>query len=922
VSETRSPRRGTFLMSRLLRGGMGEACYVTGNLLPSRMATAAWRLSLRFNPHHLGAAVNRAATLAAERSPDAWDAFEQFLDAAGNPQLASASDIFAARMPGRLLRGLVARVLFGPSRGTHLRSATDAALLAAARSLAGSLVGLAIESGQPDRGRSALDALRSLEGDPLDLSWLEAELAFACGDPVPEVAEALVASGAFLSPLDTLTWSERCLESDRVELAGRCLEWARRWVPEEAATWLGSAKVALQAGDRTLAGNYAHRASSLDPPNVAAYLLRLSTTRDSPLRPAPEVKMEVQCPGTVELGDRQQADCRIGDPSSGWTLHVLPSDARGVVVAGVPTTFTDGVATVTLQARRPSRLTAGGAWRLPFVAVHEDGRYAISHQELTVPDTTPGRVLVAITEDHEIFEDRGELSMSALAHLFLDKSRFAGSLGLPWTHMIETGSCLGMLHQAAAADRDWDETEKSVVKHLAEEMATGGDLQPHLHWFNEPASELFPYSFSPGGWRARLRFLITDWDARGDFATALPPPQRGAGADRMSVVEKCAAQVEKVARLGHPDHRIVLWRSGLLELGFEKADCAWSTVALLRAGLRAVSDLPKPAVPLGKVSPAFACAWEEPFVPDPSGPMLQLPIAANLEGDYLMGRSLLGRNARQAVSRVRSPGGRIAPGVHLFTLLTHEKLINSRAGGDEGRLDAGYGDWETIRNHAAAWVSQGAELVLARDAVKAVLDDMSWRPVAWLDNETHLFLAPDAYAVSYRLNVLGPDLIPEDADPFQVLVPVPPSLRSSATSACLVRDEVTAEEIGPADLEFGYLWARPDSNESALVFMLSHPAGPEATMETEPDTGRFCVTLRAAEPFVRVRVVVGWSLLGTTDGPGSWRCTDDEGSEIAVSAVRDGLLLADVSFLSAGGDSRESVTLRLALEELTDNGAS
>jgi tetratricopeptide (TPR) repeat protein len=902
----------------LLSGSLSEACYLTGNVLPARLAPAAWRLSLRLNSHNLGAAVNRAAALASRRSPAAWDAFDRFLEAARNPGLASASDIFAARMPGRLFRALAARLLFGPSRGTHLRSATDAALLAAARSLAVSLAGLALEDEQLDRASSAIEALRSLEGDPLELAWMEAEVAFAAGEQLPEATAALLAAGAFLSPLDTLKWSERCLESRSWKLAGHCLEWARRWVPEEAATWLGSAQLELHGGDRRLAGTYAHRACSLDPANVSAYVLALSTTTDSPLRPAPEVELEVSCRRSIALGDSQEADCRIGDHCDGWTLHGLPSDARGVVPAGPPTPFVGGRATVRLQARRPSRLSPSGTWRPAFLAVHDDGRYAVCRHELSVPDSSPGRVLVAITEDHEIFEDRGEFSLAALSHLFLDKSRFAGSLGLPWTHMIETGSCLGMLRRAGTIDDGWEEMAGSVVDHLAGEMAGGGDLQPHLHWFNEPSSELFPYSFSPQGWRAGLGFLLTDWDARGDFAAALPPPPRAGSADRVSVVERCAAQVEEIARRGHPDHRTVLWRSGLLELGFGTADCAWSTVALLRAGLRAVSDLPKPSVPLGIASPAFACSWEQPFEPDPAGPMLQLPIAANLEGDYLMGRSLLARNARQAVGSLRSGDGQVAPGVHLFTLVTHEKFINSRAGADQSSLDAGYGDWATIRAHAAAWVEAGAELVLARDGVRAALAEKSWRPVAWLDEETHLFLSPDTYALSYRLSVLGPEP-GEAADPFAVLVPVPPSLRPTATSARLVRSDESTEESPTEDLRLGYLWVRPGAGDNRIVLTLERPAGLEATVETPVGTGRAGVTLRAADPFARARVVIGWSLLGTAQPSQQWRCTDDAGRELAVSALGEGLLLADVSFLSAGGGLGRSVVL--ALEEQTGRGA-
>src|SRR5581483_2939664 len=63
-----------------------------------------------------------------------------------------------------------------------------------------------------------------------------------------------------------------------------------------------------------------------------------------------------------------------------------------------------------------------------------------------------------------------------------------------------------------------------------------------------------------------------------------------------------------------------------------------------RAGLLADSDVAKPGSPVaGAVAPAFMANWLTPFVPDAGGSILQLPVVANLEGDYLMDSGLLRR---------------------------------------------------------------------------------------------------------------------------------------------------------------------------------------------------------------------------------------------------------------------------------------
>src|SRR5581483_2748253 len=107
---------------------------------------------------------------------EAFEAFGDLLRAANNPAAVSASDIVAARTPGQVLRSLAARVLFGPSAGTAIRSGHDEALRARATALAQDLIRLGIEQRDPAGARRALEALRSLGGDETLSGWAEAEL--------------------------------------------------------------------------------------------------------------------------------------------------------------------------------------------------------------------------------------------------------------------------------------------------------------------------------------------------------------------------------------------------------------------------------------------------------------------------------------------------------------------------------------------------------------------------------------------------------------------------------------------------------------------------------------------------------------------------------------------------------------------------
>ena len=583
----------------------------------------------------------------------------------------------------------------------------------------------------------------------------------------------------------------------------------------------------------------------------------------------PTLRLYVQAPESMRVGAEAQLVCVLEGARDSCEIHVLPPAGWGIVaIPRHQSVDATGRCVFTLRACRPQRIRGeacakseratevallyrdadlrrqrnpddagrlrrglqrfqppidrlgtplgirGEAWQLNVVAVSVEA-YVTVQIHIAVPDDQPGQVLVVSTEDHEIHEERGTLSLDDLHRLFVDKSKTAAERLHPLTQMVEVGSALAMLDWAAEHGEPWRRLRDEARAELVKSVAAGGDLQPHLHAFNDPRSPEFPYRISPHGWSPNLEFLLTAEERRRDFAKAFSPRER------IPRVEQAVAQIENIGRMGDPDYRAVLWRTGQLELGSDAADRAWSVVALLRAGLLADSDIPKPlraieiAATHGKTdlrrfgpnrlspwvgavsnrrlnfstfSEAFFAGIDEPFAPCRGGQILQLPVWGNLEGDYLTDADTLNRLVRRTFAQLRQKDGTLASGVHVFTLLTHDKFINARRGGDEFRLDADYGDWATIREHLDAWKREGATFVTARDGIEQMIDDSAWRLTPLLGEET---FNADGTQVRYTLRLLGKG-IPVSADyAHHLLVTIPPFLRARVSGVRVCQGDHT-----------------------------------------------------------------------------------------------------------------------------------
>ena len=931
-----------FLLTRLLRGALAEVLCIAGNLAPGRLAERLWGWAVRADPHCEVAAANRALALLERDGRGAWAAFETVLEQLQNPRDTSASDLHLRRAPGRVARRFLSRLVWGHSAAA-IDAHHDLSRQQAVTRLAEGHFRRRLAAGDAARAAQALAAWRSVAGESLAARWGAAELAWSSPRTRREardLIEPLLRRGSFLSPLDTVRWGERLLAAGDRDLARRALRWARRLVPEIPRVWSLLGSLAWEEDRRREALHCWERALALAPQDLDTYLRRLAAERGAVLTAA-EAGLEVEAPAEIALGDEGLLSCRLtGVEPEGWALHALPPAGWGVAPQKREVPFDGtGRATLVLEARRPDRLR-GEAWTLLLLAVGP-GSYTVERRSIEVPDPRPGELLVAVTEDHEIHEERGSLPASMLQRLLVDKSRFAADQGVPWTHMVETGSVLAMPEWAAAARGGvWLELRSAARRHLAEEALRGHDLQPHLHAFNDPDGERFPYAAGDRSWRPSLRFLLTSAERRGAWASAYPPPgsasEQGtpgggadslerSGPDRLQSVEKAVAELEEVGRLGDPDYRAVLWRSGLLEYGATAADRAWSAVALRRAGLLAASDLPKPGSPFAAVvEPAFVAGWEEPFAPQPGGPLLQLPVAANLEGDYLMGPRLLRRRARASAAARRGADGGVRPGVHLFTLLTHDKFINARRQRDELRLDPEYGDWRTIRRHLAAWRDAGARFVTARQGVEAVLDDRTWSPLPRLREETFLVSLDGPPEVRYRLAVLGRRIPVSETFPQHLLVPIPCSIRRHLDAVFIERQRATAgpERRAPEiEREAGAFWLRRTSGEPITVaFRLRRPVGPRLTAVVPAAENAWRLELVSPRRYRNARVLVGWPPGVDAAAASSWQARDAAGAPLECRAESRGVLISSLRF--DGGGTDRPAPLQILLSRPAVNDAS
>ncbi|HZQ08841.1 MAG TPA: hypothetical protein VFD70_19830 [Anaerolineae bacterium] len=772
-----------YLLRREARYVIAELMFLSGNVLPASLALYCWRAALTLNPHHVAAALNRAHGMRKRQDLRAWEAFHDAVRAIRNPQRTSASDLALTWVPGQLVRRIAHRVLWGYAPQDYLTEINDRWRRDALVELAQALFAESVAQKNWERAAEAFDIWANTAGETLAVQWGRVELAWGEGkwNELREHALPLIARGRFVSPLDALMWAERfCREAtpETWSLAATCLDWAKQWTPERAALWRLQAEIENVRGEKERARFYLERAASLNSEDIAIFFARQNLERPTSFHESLTAHLRVHVTDSLELEAQAVVECSLEPASSEWMVYALPPRGWGLVAEPRVQPFdAQGRCPFVLRACRPDRVR-GEAWTITFVAVgaHE---YALARATVRVPDRTPGRLLVLVTEDHELHEERATITREDVERLLVNKSKFAAEQFAPWTHMVEVGSTLALLDWAAEQDDSWMQTRTAVRAHLVQQIKAGNDIQPHLHTFNLPDSPNFPYRLTPEGILPRNDFLLTAEERRGSFASGLTPDER------FAAVGNAVAQIERLAHAADPNYRAVLWRSGQLELGEDTVDRAWSSAALLRAGILADSDLGNASMPSSALAIAFFADMQEPFTPQFGGDLLQLPIANNLEGNFLTDAHALTEFARRTTRTLRDETGAFQPGIHLITLLTHDKFMNARRGGDEFRLDPQYNEWVTMRAHLEAWRAAGAERVTAQQGIFALLDDGAWHLRAWLCGA----MRTSASCIRYTIELVGKGIPISPQYPQSVRVTIPSFLREEVRGIRVVQGE-------------------------------------------------------------------------------------------------------------------------------------
>lgn len=774
-----------FLLRRLLRYGVAEVFFEGGKVAPSAWSVGLWDWTLALNPQHVGGALERAQLLTERTDPRAEEAFEAAERVIENVARMSASDLALTVLPQRILERALRR---DGARAERTRQEIYFALT--------SKFGKKREStfGQ-DHSAEVRRRTVAERWDKIEREWVQKEYVQAFANAAP-----CIERGDFVSPLDALKWAERALEmgDEQLDLAERCLGWAETWVPERAKMWQLRGELARRGGELARAEVYLERAASLEPENVEIFLARQRAAGREGIKQAEDVRLGVMGPNMPAVGDVGQVECVVENGGDGWEVYALPPNGGGIrIVPRMQRVDGKRRAIFQVQACRPDRVR-GGDWTLRFVGM-KGSEYIVAKIGIAVADGEPGKFLLLVTEDHELWEERGTIPQADVEKLLVEKSNFAAEQFAPWTHMVEAGSALALLDWAAGEEGAWKGTRDAAYDHLRVQLKQGNDIQPHLHAFNLLTSSEFPYAMTSEGLELDKTFLLTAEERRRDFARAYT------SRERIAAVAETVARLERIGQAVDPGYRAVLWRSGQLEFGDDAAERAWSSVALLRAGLFADSDMGKKTFPFGTLpQTAFFAELEAPFEPHAGGEILQLPVTNNLEGDFLSDGETLREIAKQTGEKLRG-----MPGVNVVTLLTHDKFINARRGGDEFCLDASYNEWAMIRGELNVWREQGAKQVTAREAIRELLDDGAWRLTAWLCRERAV-----SNGVAYTIQLLGKGIMVSEEFPHWVLVTIPPYLRADVAEVRVRQGEY---EVTTDQYSADHFWVRVTEREPEMV---------------------------------------------------------------------------------------------------------
>jgi len=472
-------------------------------------------------------------------------------------------------------------------------------------------------------------------------------------------------------------------------------------------------------------------------------------------------------------------------------------------------------------AKRADAVNLGKPWVLNFVFT-TDSTWANQLVQFRVEDTSPGRIFLVLTDDHEtnLYRDRmqnglgyqirpDETECDLVAKTYAAQA-LAEKYSLKWTHLLDAGTALGLPKWAARLSPIWNQVWRNIKACYRGGLLRGHDHQVHLHLSAVPESYFFCYS------HAVPDNVVFDLKKRGRQINSWANVVRRYG--RPSDPNSRLGSLIHSARItgsvmGQPSqpHQAVLFRAGQWDLGNCTAEREKSLMALRESFFLADSsvtegyDCNKKPFRFGS---SLSRAAYFTFRNNPEKPAQRLHDAGILEVvPILLPQGNHPVEPREdpevvlAAYRTLLTNGSVKPGRHLILEIEHLFSLPAPAPFTPSGKAPPDADWAAMEHHFATLSRQCAALegVTATEAIFSWLDYYTPELVVRLDRPACEAESGCGGFPRYRfpLRFLGQGILREQERLHRLVVPLP-SLgeRNIKTVRILQRNEAILERFG------------------------------------------------------------------------------------------------------------------------------
>jgi hypothetical protein len=517
----------------------------------------------------------------------------------------------------------------------------------------------------------------------------------------------------------------------------------------------------------------------------------------------------------------QSCQIRVLEPF-GFGLEVSPQ----VLELGNLDSARDAHLTFRVRAKRADAVNLGKPWVLNVVFT-TDSTWANQLVQFRVVDTSPGRIFLVLTDDHEtnLYRDRmqsglgceirpDEAECDLVAKAYAAQA-LAEKYSLKWTHLLDVGTALSLPEWAGHLSPIWNKVWGDVKACYRSGLLRGHDHQVHLHLSAVPESYFFCYSHAAPdnilfdlqkkeayfkGWQ------INSWaNVVRRYGRPSDPDSR-LGSLVLSL--KIAGSV-----MGQPSqpHQAVLFRAGQWDLGNCTAEREKSVMALRESFFLADSS----------VTEGYSCTKKPfrfgnslsraayfTFRNNPEKPAQRLHDAGMLEVVPLLlpqGNHPVEprEDPRAVVASYRTflTNGCVKPGRHLVFEIEHLSALPRPALSTASGTSLPDADWAAMEDHFATLSRQCAALegVTATEAIFAWLDYYTPELVVRLEPPACKTESSWGQSPRYRfpLRFLGQGILREQERLHRLVVPLPSlGQRNIKTVRILRGEEAVLERPG------------------------------------------------------------------------------------------------------------------------------